>query len=93
MRKYAKIDDNQPDIVDALRKAGARVLSLASVGNGCPDLLVGAHGKLILMEIKDGSKSPSERKLTPMEISFFNAWKGYEVHKVENVEQALAAIG
>jgi hypothetical protein len=45
MRRAAKIDANQPQIVEALRKAGATVHSLAAVGNGIPDLLVGAMRK------------------------------------------------
>lgn len=41
MRKYGRTDSNHAEIAAALRKAGASVVSLASVGNGCPDLLVG----------------------------------------------------
>ena len=44
VRKYAKIDDNQPEIVKALREIGCSVQSLASVGGGCADLLVGYQG-------------------------------------------------
>ncbi|HJP47915.1 hypothetical protein [Acinetobacter venetianus] len=44
MRRAAKIDANQTEIVKALRKFGASVQSLASTGKGCPDLLVGFRG-------------------------------------------------
>lgn len=44
MRRAPKIDRNQPEIVEALRKAGAFVQSLAGVADGCPDLLVGYGG-------------------------------------------------
>jgi hypothetical protein len=70
-------DDNQDAIVEALEAAGCKVQSLAGVGRGCPDLLV-ATGNLVtagdighpwvIIEVKDGAKSPSERKLTPKEL-------------------------
>ena len=41
MRQAAKVDDNQAAIVEALRSLGASVESLAAVGKGVPDLLVG----------------------------------------------------
>ena len=37
-----RVDRNHSEIVDALRQAGASVQSLVKVGDGCPDLLVGA---------------------------------------------------
>ena len=92
MRKRGKIDANQPEVVEWLRKAGATVQSLANIGNGCPDLLVGYHGKNYLMEIKDGDKVPSRRVLTPDEITWHMHWQG-EVHIVERPEAALLLIG
>ena len=55
MRRAAKVDANQAEIVQALRQIGAVVQSLAAVGNGCPDLLVGYRNRLFLLELKDGS--------------------------------------
>lgn len=66
----AKVDANQPEIVDALRAAGCFVTSLAGIGKGVPDVLVGSDGKWFLMEIKDGSKPPGQRKLTDDEIKW-----------------------
>jgi hypothetical protein len=40
-RRAAKVDISQPGIVKALRDAGCTVVSLAPLGNGVPDLLVG----------------------------------------------------
>jgi hypothetical protein len=95
MRKYAKIDANQPDIVAALIRAGCSVLSLASLGNGAPDLLVWSHsggrGFYVLMEIKDGSRYPSDQLLTPDEMRFHAAWRG-PIAIVHSVEEALEAI-
>ena len=44
MRYAARIDDNQNEIVSALRKAGATV-RVVTQGGGLPDLLVGYQGK------------------------------------------------
>lgn len=92
MRRAAKIDDNQREIVDALRQAGCSVQSLAGVGKGVPDLVVGFRDRNFLLEIKDGSKSPSKRKLTPDEQNFHKMWKGAVVI-VENIDEALRAVG
>ncbi len=92
MRTAAKIDRNQPGIVRALRSVGATVTSLAAVGKGCPDILVGRHGVNYLLEIKDGEKIPSKRKLTPAEQAWHDMWKG-QVSMVKNEDEALRAIG
>jgi Holliday junction resolvase len=89
VRKAAKVDSNQGDIVRALRKAGCNVLSLAAVGNGCPDLLAYRAGLLYLIEIKDGNKSPSRIKLTPHQVRFHRDWP---VHVVTNESEALKII-
>ncbi len=92
MRRAGKIDDNQAGIVKALRLAGASVQILASVGKGCPDLLVGFAGKNLLLEAKDGDKSPSRRKLTPDQNNWHANWRG-SVHIINNEREALRAIG
>jgi hypothetical protein len=95
MRRAAKIDDNQPDIVKALRAQGCDVLSLAAIGNGCPDLLVSRPyypHHYYLLEVKDGAKPPSARKLTPDQEKFHREWKG-QIHIVTSVEEALNAVG
>ena len=45
-----------------------------------------------LMEIKDGRKVPSRRKLTQDQELFFQEWAG-RLHVVESVEQAFSVIG
>lgn len=88
----AKVDSNQTVIVEALRRIGASVQSLASVGHGCPDLLVGYRGECYVLEIKDGSKPSSQRKLTPDETKWCAQWRGqYDV--VTSWQQAFDAIG
>lgn len=91
MRRAARIDENQALIVKALRGCGAYVRFL-SEGNGLPDLLVGYNGQTILMEVKDGRKVPSARKLTDLEAEFFQNWKGGKLFVVTSVDQALSIL-
>lgn len=92
MRTAAKVDANQPEIVAALRRVGATVQPLHAVGRGCPDLCVGWRGATFLLEVKDGAKAPSKRKLTDDQVDWHDGWKG-QVAVVCSVEEALAAIG
>lgn len=92
MRKLARTDANQPAIVDLLRRAGARVLPLHNMGGGVPDLLLGYHGRLALVEIKDGTKPPSARRLTPDEERWHAAWAEYPVFVVSTDDEALAML-
>ena len=91
MRRAAKVDDNQTEIVAALRKIGATVQPLHAVGQGCPDILVGWRGMNTILEIKDGKKPPSARKLTEDQERWHAAWRG-QVTVVETVEQAIEAV-
>ncbi len=90
--RAAKVDDNHAQIVKSLRGVGATVISLAAVGGGCPDLVVGYRRTNYLMEIKDGAKVPSARKRTPAQIHFAETWRGSHV-LVNNPREALQAIG
>lgn len=91
MRQHGRVDANQTAIVAALRGVGASVLSLAPMGAGCPDLLVGFRGKNILLEVKDGKKPPSHRQLTPAQKAFAAIWCGQMV-VVTTAEQAIEVI-
>ena len=91
MRYANRIDANQNKIVDALRKAGA-VVRIISQGDGIPDLLVGYKGYTILMEVKDGDKVPSARKLTEAEQKFFDDWRGGMLAVVNSVEEAIEIL-
>ena len=90
MRRAAKIDRNQPEIVEALRKVGALVYPMHTVGGGLPDLLVGFRGRLMLLEVKDGLAPLSQQALTPDQVKFHAVWP---VAVVRDVDEALAAIG
>lgn len=91
MRKAARVDANQEQVVSALRGVGATVQSLAATGKGVPDLLVGYRSKNYLMEVKDGSKPPSERRLTPDQEIWHDGWKG-TVHVVNTPTEAVKVI-
>lgn len=93
MRRAAKTDANQTQVVEALRAAGATVQSLAAVGQGVPDLLVGFQGKTLLMEVKDGRKPPSQRQLTEDQLKWHGAWRGGPVAIVDGPDAALRMLG
>lgn len=87
MRKYGKVDDAQAPIVRALRQCGASVQSIASVGLGVPDVLVGVRGVNYLLEIKTGGEG-----LTVAETEWHHSWRG-GVCVVRSVDEALRAVG
>jgi Holliday junction resolvase len=87
--RAAKVDSNHADIVKALRTCGASVQSLATVGDGCPDLAVGVRGITHLVEIKDGNKVPSAQELLDTQIKFQSRWNGSPVVVLKSVEMAV----
>ena len=87
MRRRARIDKNHAEIVAALRAVGCSVQSLASIGHGCPDLLVGFQGRDVLMEVKSVGG-----KLTADEADWHGAWKGEKPIVVWSVDEALCAV-
>lgn len=94
MRRAAKVDANHAAVSHALTRCGAWVIDCSAVGQGFPDLLVTHRGKLLFVEVKDGAKSPSRRKLTPAQVEFHAkaAANGVAVHIVETIEQALDLV-
>lgn len=91
MRRAAKIDSNQNEIVEALRRCGASVLITSQLKN-CFDILVGYNGINYIVEIKDGKKPPSQRKLTPGEQLFKENWKGGKYYVITSIEEVLNLI-
>ncbi len=83
-----RTDANHTAIVKALRQVGASVQSLASVGRGCPDLLVGFLDVTHLIEVKDGANG-----LTSHEQAWVDSWRGQSVRIAYSVADALAIIG
>lgn len=86
MRKRARVDQNQREIIEALRATGCSVLSLAPLGNGAPDILASRGPRLRLMEIKDGKGA-----LTEDQEDFHRDWNG-AIAIVRSVDEALAVM-
>jgi len=85
MRRAARVDANQEQIVSALRAAGAYVWII-----GLPvDLLVGFRGHTFLVEIKTTSK----KRLTGLQADFFENWSGSTLSRIDSPEAALRMIG
>lgn len=79
MRRAARVDNNHAEIVQAFKDCGYEVLSLASLGQGVPDLLVCYSspewsGPVELVEVKNGAKPPSKRRLTEDQKGFHDRW-------------------
>ena len=91
MRRAAKVDDNQKEIVKAFRDLGCSVQHLHTVGKGCPDLVVGVYKVNVMVEVKDANKPKSKRELTDDEKTWHEAWKGW-VEVVETVEDCIALV-
>lgn len=91
MRRAAKVDANQKQIVTALRRIGATVLITSQLKN-CFDILVGYNGVNFIMEIKDENQPPSKRRLTEGEAKFKDTWRGGDYYIVKNIDEALNTI-
>lgn len=77
MRVRARKDSNHNEIVKAFRSMGVSVYDTAQLGNGFPDIAIGIGKVNVLIEIKDGTKPPSARKLTTDELAFHDEWRGW----------------
>ena len=75
-----RTDTNHGEIVTALRSvSGVTVHSLAGVGCGCPDLLVGARELSYLVEVKNPNKLNGNRLLNPDQEKWIREWTGSAV--------------
>jgi hypothetical protein len=90
LRRAAKVDSNQSEIVAALRKRGAVCLIVSQLKN-CFDILVCFNSKVFMVEIKDGNKPLSARKLTEGEQEFKSKIEsvGCTYWIIESIEDAL----
>ena len=87
--RRGKPDANQREIQRALEQRGACVVSLAGVGDGCPDLVVGFGNRNYLLECKN----PDGRglKLTAAQENFHAEWRG-QLAIVSDVAGAIAVV-
>jgi hypothetical protein len=91
VRRAAKVDRNHSEIAGAFVALGCSVRSLAAVGGGMPDLIVSVPGFCMMVEVKDGEKPPSARKLTEDQVKFHAEWQGplSTVRDLDGVEVAV----
>ena len=90
MRRAARVDATQAEIVAALRAAGASVWVI-----GLPvDLLVGHRGRSMLIECKSvtGKRKPQPARYTDLQREFLATWRGGPVATVTDAESALRAL-
>lgn len=96
MRRFAhcRVDANHLATANHLRKVGFSVVSLAPMGGGIPDLLVGRPNFSCLVELKDGQKPASKQKLTPKEQEFSDSWTGplITAYSAEDAATKLLAL-
>lgn len=94
MRRAAKVDRNQKEIVKAWRQAGAVVLHTHQLKNAF-DALVFFRGQTFCVEIKDGELPPSKRRLSEgeerCEKDLLSVGVAYWI--INNVDEALQMIG
>lgn len=93
--RHKKKDSNHGEIIDFFRKAGATVDDVSDLAGLGYDLVVGygagtAH-QVVLVEIKDGAKPPSKRKLTDSEEAAKARW-GEKFAVVATVEEARGLL-
>lgn len=79
-------DTNQPGVEQELRDLGFSVLSIHTVGKGCPDLVVGALGLNFIVELKHDFAA-----LTEPEKDWHKAWQG-QVRIAETAEEIIRAF-
>jgi hypothetical protein len=90
MRRAGRRDANEQDIIKAMRAEGAYVKQIND--EGLFDLLVSYRGETMLIEVKDGAKPPSARRLTEAEQKFHDEWPGSDLYIVNSVEEAIALL-
>ena len=90
MRRAARVDASQAEVVAALRAAGAYVFII-----GLPvDLLIGFQGKTALVEVKvlTGVKKRKQSRFTALQTAFMREWTGDTVATVTDAEGALRLL-
>ena len=96
MSRYARrVDGNHSEIVEALERIGVGVLDTSSAGDGWCDLVTFQRGIMRAVEVKDGSKAPSARKLTIAQVRAHELARvhGCTIHVVTSVDEALRLHG
>ena len=87
MRRDRRTDGNHTSVAKAFEKLGCSVHRT----NLAWDLTVGYGGLTMLIEVKDGSKPPSRRRLTALEDKFHATWTG-GIRIVENLDDVTECV-
>lgn len=91
MRWASRVDDNHSEILKVFTQAGCSVKDVSRL-KGFVDAVIGIYGQTALIEIKDGNKPPSARKLTKDEQEFHDGWKGGPIYIVHSPIEAMQVI-
>lgn len=93
LRRAARVDANQSEIVKGLRKLGAYVLITSQLKNAF-DILVGYNNQLYIIEIKDGDKPVAQRYLTEGEIKCMEGFSkvGVPYHVINSLDEAISLL-
>lgn len=83
----SKKDDNHKEIDDLFNKLGWSTLDISPLKN-CADIVCAKGNITIVGEVKDGSKPPSQRKLSTGEQEFRDRWRGYWF-KIESLKDVI----
>jgi hypothetical protein len=84
MRRAAKVDKNQAELVKAWRELGGEVLHLHMLGEGAPDLLMGMAGDIELVEVKSEDGALNQRQ-----IEWRRWWRGRPPRLIRTVEELV----
>lgn len=84
-------DANHSEIIEVFKRYGAVVHDMADVGGGFPDLIVNFGEHTYFVEVKDGAKPISGRRLTKQQRALFANFGApvYVVFDVGCVESIL----
>lgn len=85
-------DNNQKQIVDALRSIGVSVLITSDIGHGFPDLVAGYNGKNTLLEVKNPNNQYGRRGFNENQKKFVETWQGESPVIVHTIEEAMKAV-
>ena len=77
------------ELIAAFDAAGATVVSLADVGRGCPDLLVGYRGRTALCE----TQAPgADAKLETDRLAWYESWRGGTVTVLQSTADVARVL-
>lgn len=90
--RIPKRDANHGEIMRTFEQMGCTVLDVSSLPGAALDLLVGCCGIDQRIEVKDGSRIPSEQRLTDSETETFDTWRGRAPVVVSSVDDAMRVV-